>query len=87
MDWAKIAGYFILPLVAIGFLADKFNIHIPFTRAGFVLSLASLVVGTLFVIASWRSNLRQSHRFEVTVVYLGLDFWVVGVFLYWWFTS
>jgi hypothetical protein len=42
MDWAKIAWFVNLPLVAVGWLAEKFDIHIPFTRAGFVLTLARI---------------------------------------------
>ena len=64
-------------------LVDKFDIHIPFTRVGFVLTLASLVVGTLFVIISWFSNSPQTNKFGATVVYGGLALWVVGVFVYW----
>jgi hypothetical protein len=87
MDWAKIAWFVILPLVAVGWLADKFDIHIPFTRAGFVLTLASLVVGTLFVIISWFSKSPQTNNFGATVVYGALDLWVVGVFAIGWLTS
>ena len=87
MDWAKIAWFVNLPLVAVGWLAEKFDIHIPFTRAGFVLTLASLVVGTLFVILSWISSGHQTNRYGVTVVYGALDIWVGGVLLYWWIMS
>jgi hypothetical protein len=83
MDWAKIAWFVILPLVAVGWLVDKFDIHIPFTRAGFVLTLASLVVGTLFVVISWFSNSPQTNKFGAAAVYGGLDLWILGVFVYW----
>jgi len=57
------------------------DIHIPFTRAGLVLTLLSLVVGTGFAIASWFSKHPQLRKFEVTVVYAGLDVWVLWVFV------